>query len=88
MPDPRNPVQNPDAVKVPRTAKRKRVAAGSPPASAEVTRITASDRHAMIATAAYYRAERRHFAPGFEVEDWVAAEAEVDASLTRGDRAS
>jgi hypothetical protein len=42
----------------------------------------------MIATAAYYRAERRQFAPGFEVEDWIAAEAEVDASLVRGDRSS
>ena len=88
MPDPRNPIQDPDAVKVPRAAKRKRVPPGSPPGSAEVTRITASDRHAMIATAAYYRAEKRHFAPGFEVEDWVAAEAEVDISLTRGDPSS
>ena len=28
--------------------------------------------------AAYYRAERRGFAPGHEVEDWLAAEAEID----------
>jgi hypothetical protein len=26
---------------------------------------------------AYFRAERRGFAPGYEVEDWLAAEAEV-----------
>jgi hypothetical protein len=35
----------------------------------------------MIATAAYYRAERRGFAPGGEVEDWLAAEREIDESL-------
>lgn len=37
----------------------------------------------MIARAAYYRAERRGFAPGYELEDWLEAEAEVDASLRR-----
>jgi hypothetical protein len=30
-----------------------------------------------IAEAAYYRAERRGFAPGQEVEDWLAAEKEI-----------
>ena len=86
MADPTNP--NSAAVKSTRATRRKGapVPSGSAPASAELTRITASDRHAMIATAAYYRAERRQFAPGFEVEDWIAAEAEVDASLVRGDR--
>jgi hypothetical protein len=38
-------------------------------------------RRGMIAEAAYLRAERRGFAPGGEHEDWVAAEAEVDALL-------
>lgn len=36
----------------------------------------------MIAEAAYYRAEKRGFAPGLELEDWLAAEMEID-SLTR-----
>ena len=35
-------------------------------------------RRARIAIAAYYRAERRGFAPGHEVEDWLEAEREVD----------
>ncbi|HSQ03245.1 MAG TPA: DUF2934 domain-containing protein [Burkholderiales bacterium] len=35
----------------------------------------------MIAAAAYYRAERRGFAPGGEVEDWLAAEKEVAQRL-------
>jgi hypothetical protein len=35
----------------------------------------------MIARAAYFRAERRNFAPGQELQDWVAAETEVDREL-------
>jgi hypothetical protein len=35
----------------------------------------------MIAQAAYLRAERRGFSGGSEVDDWLAAEAEVDALL-------
>ena len=30
-----------------------------------------------IALAAYYRAEKRGFEPGHEIEDWLAAEAEL-----------
>lgn len=50
------------------------------------TSITVSEdaRRAMIAQAAYLRAERRGFAPGGEVEDWLAAESEVDALLKAG----
>lgn len=40
-------------------------------------------RSALIAEAAFFRAEKRGFAPGFEVDDWLAAEAEVDAKLLR-----
>jgi len=35
----------------------------------------------MIAESAYLRAERRGFTPGHETQDWLAAEAEVDALL-------
>lgn len=38
------------------------------------------ERWAMIARLAYFRAERRGFAPGGELQDWLAAEAEVDAA--------
>lgn len=30
-----------------------------------------------IATAAYYKAERRGFTPGMELEDWLEAEKEI-----------
>jgi hypothetical protein len=36
-------------------------------------------RKTMIAEAAYYRAEKRGFAPGLEPDDWLAAEKEIDA---------
>lgn len=38
-------------------------------------------RHALIAEAAYRLAEQRSFSPGSELDDWLAAEAEVDARL-------
>ena len=31
----------------------------------------------LISEAAYYRAKRRGFVPGHELEDWIQAEAEV-----------
>jgi hypothetical protein len=43
--------------------------------------ISEDVRRGMIAEGAYLRAERRGFAPGHEEEDWIAAEAEVDALL-------
>jgi hypothetical protein len=34
--------------------------------------------HQQIQVAAYYLAEHRGFAPGHELEDWVAAEREIE----------
>jgi len=41
-------------------------------------------RRALIAEAAYFRAQQRDFAPGHELEDWLAAEQEVDRTLSGG----
>jgi hypothetical protein len=35
-------------------------------------------RHDAIAQAAYYRAERRGFAPGNDIQDWLDAERDLD----------
>jgi hypothetical protein len=43
--------------------------------------IDAQTRHELVAQAAYFRAQRRGFAPGREQEDWYAAEAEIDAAV-------
>ena len=61
--------------------KAARPAKGKPPSRAAVSH---DDRRAMIAEAAYLRAERRGFTPGHETEDWLAAEVEVDALLKAG----
>ncbi len=36
----------------------------------------------MIAEAAYHRAQQRGFSSGNEIDDWLAAEAEVDHALS------
>ena len=40
------------------------------------------DHHGDIARGAYFRAERRGFTPGHEIEDWLAAEADLLARFT------
>jgi hypothetical protein len=42
-------------------------------------------REARIAEAAYWRAERRGFAPGSELEDWLNAEKEIDRQKDRNE---
>jgi hypothetical protein len=46
------------------------------------------DRYASIAQAAYFRSQHRGFKPGHEMEDWLAAEAEVDQRLRGESRGS
>jgi hypothetical protein len=43
---------------------------------------SADDRERWIAEAAYYRAIKRGFAPGFALEDWLAGEALIDFELS------
>lgn len=43
--------------------------------------LPSEERHRMIALAAYFRAERRGFNPGRELDDWFEAEAKIDATL-------
>lgn len=52
---------------------------GAPPRAGMT--VSAAQRHEMVAVAAYLRAERRGFAPGCELDDWIAAERDVDAML-------
>lgn len=82
---PRNiPTLSPAETPEQKPAPRKRAArAAAPKAETESVRaeISAEARRGMIAEAAYLRAERRGFVPGYELEDWIAAESEVDALL-------
>lgn len=46
--------------------------------------VPPEQRRNYIEMAAYYIAERRGFAPGNPLEDWVQAEAEIDRLLAQG----
>ena len=59
-------------------ARKSATTRNAPPRRNEVSEDM---RRGMIAQAAYLRAERRGFTGGNEVEDWLAAEAEVDSLL-------
>jgi len=55
------------------------------PAAASYERadsVDAERRHALVERAAYVLAETRGFAPGKELDDWLAAEAEVDRQFS------
>lgn len=43
--------------------------------------IVQGDREEWIRVAAYFEAEKRGFAPGQELDDWLAAENEFDEAL-------
>lgn len=66
-----------------RTAASAKVAArrrGAEPQTASV-QVAPEQRQQLIAQAAYFIAERRGFAPGNELEDWLRAEAEIEACM-------
>jgi len=52
-------------------------------AAGSVPLIPASLRLDMIRDAAFFRAEARNFAPGQEIEDWLAAEQDIDDLILR-----
>jgi hypothetical protein len=66
-----------------RPSSKKRPSAKSEPALG----VTPEERQHMIAIAAYVRAEKRGFVGGDAGDDWVQAEAEIDALLKKKIRA-
>ena len=62
------------------TASSKRAGKSAPvtgSSKVDAPSISAGERQRLVERAAYFRAEKRGFAPGFELQDWVEAEAEV-----------
>jgi len=51
--------------------------------SSASTGVSSEEKHQLIAKAAYFRAERRSFVPGYELEDWLDAEAEIEKILSK-----
>jgi hypothetical protein len=71
------------------SAAKKRARPRTSPSRSALTTITPTSvdvsddaRRAMISAAAYLRAEQRGFSSGYELEDWLIAEREVDALLS------
>ena len=62
------------------TAKRKTTVTSAP--AGKTTQISASKRHQMICEAAYLRGEAQGFLSD-DREDWLLAEAEIDARLAK-----
>lgn len=62
-------------------ARRTRRAKPKGNSAATATAVTEEVRRTMIAEAAYFHAERRGFEPGDATQDWLNAEAEIDALL-------
>lgn len=50
------------------------------------TIVSPEERQRLIAEAAYFRAMQRGFSGGDSVEDWLAAEHEIDERLLRSPR--
>lgn len=59
----------------------------APPPAQEASPEAEVEREQMIAEAAYYRAQRRGFAPGRELDDWLAAEAEISSAALQRESA-
>jgi len=68
----------PDATTVVAAATRVEPAAGT---ERIAKALSPEQRRAMIAEAAYFKAERRGFVGGDPAQDWREAEAEIDARL-------
>lgn len=63
-------------------AKETAVATGSPPPkTANKSTVSPEERYHMIATAAYFLAEKHGFNSCYAMRDWIVAEAEIDAKL-------
>lgn len=71
------------------TARKKTTAAArsahreNPGSLKQLATVTPEQRQKMIEEAAFYKAEKRNFAPGHEQEDWTDAEREIDELIAR-----
>jgi hypothetical protein len=69
---------------VPKAAPKPRAKKPGGAAPRQPSTVPAEQRRNYVKMAAYYIAERRGFAPGNPLEDWVQAEAEIDRLLAEG----
>ena len=60
------------------TAKKATKKSAKPTTKSSSLNITPEERWKMVAVAAYHKAEKRNFAPGYELQDWTESENEID----------
>ena len=80
----KTPAVKKSAAKTKTVSKKTSAPKAAKPAASKTDRKSAvapEERYKMIAAAAYLRAERRGFASGHALDDWIAAEAEIDVML-------
>lgn len=74
-----------DSAEAPKTEKTTAKKAATPRKKAvkasTAAKVSPEQRYEMIATAAYFIAEKRGFSGGYEMNDWISAEAEIDLQL-------
>ena len=80
-PAPRRRVKHPRGVAVPEAEPEIDAAPDQPFEEGVRDAITPDLRHRMISEAAFYRYAQRGYVDGYDVDDWVAAEEEVDHLL-------
>lgn len=71
---PPRPVLHASRTKAATTATPRESAASPAPGEAPIVRVQ------RIAVAAYYLAEKRNFTAGYELDDWLSAERQIDAA--------
>ena len=66
------------------TAAKRAAKAIKQPSGEDTNAPSEEDRWRLTAIAAYYRAEARGFAPGGELDDWLAAERDIELEARSG----
>jgi Protein of unknown function (DUF2934) len=87
MAKPNDPIGSAPKPKRTLTVRRDKPAEIAAPTVPDPVSVSRASRYEMIATAAYYLAERRGFSPGDELTDWLTAESAVEAELAARDGA-
>jgi hypothetical protein len=64
-------------------AKGEQKAPAATPAPESRSSMSSEDIKRLIEETAYFKAKERGFTPGYELEDWVQAEAEIKRRLAR-----
>jgi hypothetical protein len=72
-----------DKIQRPDAPEGRSDASASGPGRTVRTHDVSPERHAQISARAYELAKRRDFAPGYEFDDWLQAEREIEAGPPR-----